>query len=235
MDLAKGDMEHLMKEQKPGKKLSEIHARPLLLGAAKGVEYLHTKRVCHRDLKLPNILYKSKRHALIADFSFAKETPHTVLTSTWIGTLRYQSPEILKGEEMKGYNPYSADTWAYGCCLYAAITGSLPFQALDKQQMKVIQKEVIQEKVIQEKVIQKEVMQEKVIQEKVIQKAQVSDQARDLLFKTMIYDEKDRIPFHNIINHEWFRCDKFTYQSWPQSINVSPPDPSAPVPPLLGI
>lgn len=187
--------------------MSEIHARPLLLGAAKGVEYLHKKSL---DLKLPNILYKSKRHALITDFSFAKEKPLPVLRFTWIRTLRYQSQGILESEETKGYNPYSADTWDYGCCLYADISGGIPSQALDKQQ--------------------KEVKEEKVIEE-----AQVSDQARDLLLKTIIYDKKDQIPFHKITNHEWFRYNKVTYQSWPQSITVSPFDPSAPVAPLLSV
>lgn len=37
-----------------------------------GLEYLHSKNICHRDLKPDNILYSNNFHVKICDFGEAK-------------------------------------------------------------------------------------------------------------------------------------------------------------------
>ena len=53
MELAKGDLVHCVKNVK----LSENDKLDICESAAEAVEYLHSQGVCHRDIKLENLLY----------------------------------------------------------------------------------------------------------------------------------------------------------------------------------
>lgn len=65
---------------------------------------MHSKGVCHRDLKPRNILFTSKAmHAKISDFSvskcFRKSNGEFVKMTTHTGTMAFCAPEsLLNGE-----------------------------------------------------------------------------------------------------------------------------------------
>ena len=66
-----------------------------------GVEYMHNKRVVHRDLKLENILVDDRLNLKIADFGFATYKSIDNLRS-YRGTMTYMAPEIKEGKNYKG-------------------------------------------------------------------------------------------------------------------------------------
>lgn len=59
-----------------------------------------------------------------------------------VGSLKYMSPEVLIGHNE---STPKIDVWSLGCLLYGMITGSLPFQSSDKDELKklIIEKPIV--------------------------------------------------------------------------------------------
>jgi BR serine/threonine kinase len=89
-----------------------------------GLEYCHRHRICHRDLKLENILLDNIQNIKIADFGMASLSIPNTMLKTFCGSPHYASPEIVSNEP---YNGMKADIWSCGVILYALLTGKLPF------------------------------------------------------------------------------------------------------------
>ena len=93
------------------------------------ISAIHSADVCHRDLKLENIVLDSTFGIKVIDFGiscplsgpqgngFCKEEK--------VGTLGYMAPEILL--ECK-YQPAMADLFAFGVIIFIMVTGHLPFE-----------------------------------------------------------------------------------------------------------
>ncbi|XP_069814437.1 serine/threonine-protein kinase Nek11 isoform X2 [Dendropsophus ebraccatus] len=79
-----------------------------------GVQYMHERRILHRDLKAKNIFLKSNL-LKIGDFGVSRLLMGSCdLATTFTGTPYYMSPEALKHQ---GYDSKS-DIWSLGCILY---------------------------------------------------------------------------------------------------------------------
>ena len=89
-----------------------------------GVAYCHSRGVCHRDLKLENVLLNDAGTAVkIADFGFAKDISNSPASSV-TGTAMYVAPEQLDAQP---YDGARADMWACGVILYTMREGQYPF------------------------------------------------------------------------------------------------------------
>ena len=146
--VAGGDLFEMLKAASA---FSEPRARLYAAEVACALEYLHSRSILYRDLKLENVLVDEDGHVLLCDFGLAKSmyspeggeqvSAGAVLETVFCGTKEYMAPEMLLSES--GYG-FAVDWWAFGVFLYAMITGKYPFYArtLNKLESKIVNDDV---------------------------------------------------------------------------------------------
>ena len=116
---------------------------PIAKQIASALEYAHDKNIIHRDLKPANIKVTADGAVKVLDFGLAKamsddsaesdlsNSPTLSMAATRqgviLGTAAYMSPEQAKGKQVDR----RTDVWAFGCVLYAMLTGKEAFQGED--------------------------------------------------------------------------------------------------------
>ncbi|TYJ14642.1 hypothetical protein E1A91_A10G130300v1 [Gossypium mustelinum] len=109
------------------KKLAFKVVIKLALDLSRGLSYLHSKRIVHRDVKTENMLLDAHRNLKIADFGVARveaQNPRDMTGET--GTLGYMAPEVLDG---KPYNRI-CDVYSFGICLWEIYCCDMPYPDL---------------------------------------------------------------------------------------------------------
>ncbi|KAF7483288.1 Hypothetical predicted protein [Marmota monax] len=102
------DLDYKIQEYKgSGKIFSENQIREWFIQLLLGVDYMHERRILHRDLKSKNIFLKNNL-LKIGDFGVSRLLMGSCdLATTLTGTPHYMSPEALKHQ---GYDTKS-DIW----------------------------------------------------------------------------------------------------------------------------
>ncbi|KAK9206639.1 hypothetical protein WN943_016918 [Citrus x changshan-huyou] len=109
------------------KKLAFKVVIQIALDLARGLSYLHSKTIVHRDVKTENMLLDANRTLKIADFGVARveaQNPRDMTGET--GTLGYMAPEVLDG---KPYNR-KCDVYSFGICLWEIYCCDMPYPDL---------------------------------------------------------------------------------------------------------
>ncbi|PSC68117.1 serine threonine-kinase [Micractinium conductrix] len=97
--------------------------KQVAVDAARGLAFLHGRRLIHFDLKPANILLDRHGHAKIADLGLARIVTHeTSSVTAHIGTLDWAAPELLLGLRCSE----KADIYSYGVILWEICTGEVP-------------------------------------------------------------------------------------------------------------
>ncbi|KAK4478011.1 hypothetical protein RD792_017276 [Penstemon davidsonii] len=101
------------------------HYQFFLYQLLRGMKYIHTANVFHRDLKPKNILANADCKLKICDFGLARvafnDTPTAIFWTDYVATRWYRAPELC-GSFFSKYTP-AIDIWSIGCIFAELLTG----------------------------------------------------------------------------------------------------------------
>jgi tRNA A-37 threonylcarbamoyl transferase component Bud32 len=106
-------------------KLDWMTSVSIAIDVLRALELAHARGVIHRDMKPSNVLVRADGSALVMDFGIAKMTTSSRLTATGqtMGTVRYMSPEQVRGQEVD----LRTDLYSLAVTLYESLCGDTPF------------------------------------------------------------------------------------------------------------
>ena len=108
--------------------LTEIEVQCYIIQLIKALQYLHSHRIIHRDLKLGNLFLNDKMELKVGDFGLATKLDYDgERKKTVCGTPNYIAPEVINAT---GHS-YEVDIWAIGIIIYTLLVGKPPFETRD--------------------------------------------------------------------------------------------------------
>ena len=165
----------------------ELYSKIIFSKIMKGIQFCHEHDICHRDLKLQNILLDENFSPKICDFGFACiNAPN--LTDI-LGTKAYQPPEIGPN---RTYDGKKADIFSLGASLIILVTGKDGFKTASLQD-KLYNKILLKHLSLYWKIIESRIKEMK-----------LSDEFKDLYIKMVTCNPNSRPSAQEILNHPWF-------------------------------
>ena len=168
-------------QRKRNRRIEENLCKKIFYQIVKAILYCQNKNICHRDIKLENILILNDNVIKLIDFGFAVKCKKNEYQELFCGTLYYMPPEIVNKEK---YIPYYSDIWSLGVLLYAMLFGCFPFKANKEDKLFQL------------------INEGKVIFPNHIE---VSDEVKKLLLKIIVIKPNKRISLEDILNDPWLK------------------------------
>lgn len=148
-----GDLYSFVLERR--REMSPELIRCLFSNIVSAISFMHDRDICHRDIKLENILLKYSQMELLtegvtyskhklpilvlSDFGLSKKIdPENPLLFTRCGSEDYVSPELLLGMP---YDGKQNDCWSTGVVLYTILESRLPFDPLPSEKDKPLRRQ----------------------------------------------------------------------------------------------
>lgn len=164
-------------------RFSEKETASIIIRLLSAVNHLHSMDICHRDIKLDNIMLNSEgslSDIKLIDFDFAKKINRDQPDlNTIVGTLHYIAPEVF--ERLCGT---SSDIWSVGIVMYVLLVGKPPYR-IDNESEVLFQ------------------IKNKQLNFNDPEYVNLSLEARDLLSKLLDVDYNSRITADIALKHRW--------------------------------
>uniref|UniRef100_A0ACD5WDV0 Uncharacterized protein n=1 Tax=Avena sativa TaxID=4498 RepID=A0ACD5WDV0_AVESA len=98
----------------------------------KGLAFLHSQKIMHRDIKGANLLVDVNGVVKLADFGMAKHLSTAAPNLSLKGTPYWMAPEVVQATLIKdvGYD-LAVDIWSLGCTIIEMFTGKPPWSGLE--------------------------------------------------------------------------------------------------------
>jgi pheromone a factor receptor len=197
-----------------GGHLVDVEAAVIIRQILKGIEYLHSHSVVHRDLKPDNVLMTSLEDGariVITDFGNARYLPGNSATNgshaaskgrmfSLVGTLEYAAPEIHSRNPAvppdQGYST-AVDMWSIGSITAALLSGDVIFTDRGHPQYDENPLEVILSLAAQCDI-------GLIDDEKNLAWNKVGERPKDFVKKLLVLREEDRMTATQALAHLWF-------------------------------
>jgi len=105
----------------------------IAMEVSRGMDYLHQRKIIHRDLKAANLLMDDHGIVKIADFGVARIIENTGHMTAETGTYRWMAPEVIE------HKPYDekADVFSFAVVLWELLTCKVPYSDMTPLQAAV--------------------------------------------------------------------------------------------------
>lgn len=171
--------------RRPPKRLAEPEAIFYVYELILALQYLHRRRVIHRDLKLGNLFLDQSMRLKVGDFGLAAQLEYDgERKRTICGTPNYIAPEILEG---KYGHSFEVDIWSLGVIIYTMVIGRPPFETSD---VKTTYKRI------------------RINQYSFPDSVRVSPQVKELIGRILQTDPGKRPSLEEILNSSWLRSSR---------------------------
>ncbi|KAI9087647.1 hypothetical protein K1719_030517 [Acacia pycnantha] len=127
--MAGGSLRSYLHQQRPNS-VSLNLALKLALDIAKGMQYLHSEGVLHRDLKSENLLLGEDMCVKVADFGISCLESQIGSAKGFTGTYRWMAPEMIKEK----HHSKKVDVYSFAIVLWELLTGLTPFHNMTPEQ-----------------------------------------------------------------------------------------------------
>ncbi|CAL1546475.1 unnamed protein product [Lymnaea stagnalis] len=125
--------DYLILESNPD--LTESEMQDITKQILEGLQYLHCKKIIHRDIKGANVLLEEKFIIKLADFGVSKTLEETSMATTAnAGTVRWMAPEMFIPQRYG----VLVDIWAVACTLIQMINRAPPFNDLRETHLVIV-------------------------------------------------------------------------------------------------
>lgn len=161
--------------------LKEKQARRFFRQVVAAIDYCHSLRVIHRDIKAENLLLDHRMRVKLIDFGLSNQWTPGGFLKTFCGSPTYTAPELIKRQVYEGPE---VDIWALGVLLYVLVCGSLPFDGNSFQELFT-----------------------KILQGDYEVPDFISSECRDLIGRMLVVDPKQRASLDQVREHMWVRMD----------------------------
>ena len=184
MEYLKGDNLNKIITLKDYNELDEQEMAQIIHQLLKALLFIHNKNIVHRDIKPENIVFGKKRDystLKLIDFGLATTTRNTKRNSC--GSPYYMAPEIINGHFCK-----KTDIWSVGVIIYLMLTGKHPFEITKEGKEDIFDIILYKDYDVTE-----------------LDKSECSEEAKDIILKTLVKDPDKRLSTEECLNHPWIR------------------------------
>ena len=126
-----------LQHHKRRKRFAVDHVKAYLWQTFRALEYIHARRICHRDIKPDNLLCDpATLKCRLCDFGCSKVLVKGQPNVSYICSRYYRAPELMFGATEYSVN---VDIWSVGTILMELLLGHLPFQGQDSTQQHLVE------------------------------------------------------------------------------------------------